>query len=204
MYNWGGNAGAGAAVGRDGFNQMGPMITLGGLTIPNGEVYEQLYPVKVRRHELRTDAGGPGEYRGGTGVTYEVDVLTEADYSFRAEGLIRPTGLGVNGGGDGAQARITITEQDKEPRQGPSYGIWRLKSAARLRVDSPGGGGVGDPLKRDPARVLRDVRDGLVSRAAAETVYGVVLTPDGRAVDEAATRRRRSGAALAVSREASP
>jgi hypothetical protein len=44
MYHWGGNSGAGAVRGRDGFNQMGPMITLGGLVILNAETYEQLYP----------------------------------------------------------------------------------------------------------------------------------------------------------------
>ncbi|MSP89804.1 MAG: hydantoinase B/oxoprolinase family protein, partial [Alphaproteobacteria bacterium] len=47
MYNWGANSGAGAVKGRDGFNQMGPMITLGGLVIPNAETYEQLYPVRI-------------------------------------------------------------------------------------------------------------------------------------------------------------
>jgi N-methylhydantoinase B len=191
MYNWGGNSGAGAAGGRDGFNQMGPMITLGGLTIPNAETYEQLYPVKVRRHELRRDGGGPGRFRGGTGVEYEVDILTDAEYSFRAEGLTRPTGLGVRGGQAGALGTITITEAGQSPRQGPSYGIWRLK-AAQLRIESPGGGGVGDPMQRDPERVLRDVRDGLVSPDIAIEVYGVALAADGRSVDQAATARRRA------------
>lgn len=190
MYNWGGNSGAGAAGGRDGFNQMGPMITLGGLTIPNAETYEQLYPVKVRRHELRQDGGGPGTFRGGTGVVYEADILTDAEYSFRAEGLTRPTGIGVRGGRPGAQGAITIAEIGEPPRRGPSYGIWRLK-AAHLRIESPGGGGVGDPLERDPERVLRDVRDGLVSAKAAFEEYGVALGRDGRSVDLPATERRR-------------
>ena len=68
MYNWGGNAGAGAVAGRDGFNQMGPMVTLGGLVLPNAETYEQLYPINIRRQELRRDGGGPGQWRGGTGI----------------------------------------------------------------------------------------------------------------------------------------
>ena len=50
-----------------------------------------------------------------------------------------------------------------------------------------GGGGWGDPRQRDPARVLRDVRDGVVSSAAAESVYGVVLDQNGISVDQAAT-----------------
>jgi N-methylhydantoinase B len=196
MYNWGGNSGAGAADGRDGFNQMGPMITLGGLTIPNAETYEQLYPVKVRRHELRCDGGGPGRYRGGTGVVYEADILSEAEYSFRAEGLTRPTGIGVRGGKAGARGAISVAEAGEKPREGPSYGLWRLKPA-HLRIESPGGGGVGDPLQRDPALVLRDVRDGLVSARAAVEVYGVVLAADGKSVDQAATQRRRGAVASA-------
>ncbi len=190
MYNWGGNSGAGAAMGRDGFNQMGPMITLGGLTIPNAETYEQLYPVLVRRHELRCDGGGPGKFRGGTGIAYEVDVLSAAEYSFRAEGLSRPTGIGVLGGESGAIGTITLTEIDGQPRQGPSYGIWQL-GPARLEIQSPGGGGVGDPLEREVEHVVRDVRDGVVSPDAAKDVYGVVMRADGKAAQLAATARRR-------------
>ena len=100
MYNWGANAGAGAVAGRDGFNQMGPMVTLGGLVLPNAETYEQLYPVNVLRQEFRADGGGAGQWRGGTGVLYEVEVASDAEYSFRAEGLGRPTGAGVAGAGE--------------------------------------------------------------------------------------------------------
>ncbi len=190
MYNWGGNSGAGAAMGRDGFNQMGPMITLGGLTIPNAETYEQLYPILVRRHELRCDGGGPGKFRGGTGVTYEVDVLTRADYSFRAEGLLRQTGIGVLGAESGIIGTITLTEVDGAPKLGPSYGIWRL-GAANLAIESPGGGGVGSPLERDVEHVVRDVRDGTVSLAAAHDIYGVVIRADGKSADLTATSWRR-------------
>jgi N-methylhydantoinase B len=198
MYNWGGNSGAGAAMGRDGFNQMGPMITLGGLTIPNAETYEQLYPVLVRRHELRCDGGGPGKFRGGTGVVYEVDVLSAAEFSFRAEGLSRPTGIGVLGGESGAIGTIVLTEIDGQPEQGPAYGIRRL-GPARLAIHSPGGGGVGDPLEREVDRVVRDVRDGMVSPDAARDVYGVVMRADGKAAQptETAHRRREMSAAHA-------
>jgi len=196
MYNWGGNSGAGAVKGRDGFNQMGPMITLGGLVIPNAETYEQLYPVTVRRHELRCDGGGSGEYRGGTGVVFEVDIESAADYSFRGEGVGRPTGRGVYGGGTGKVGELTMIERGELPRTPPAYTLWWL-GPARLSLRSPGGGGFGDPLRRDPARVLRDVRDETVSREAARDVYGVVLTADGKTVDAAATERRRRDIAAA-------
>ena len=53
-------------------------------------------------------------------------------------------------------------------------------------MEMPGGGGLGAPLQREPARVADDVRTGLVSAASAERDYGVVLTPSGD-VDSAAT-----------------
>jgi N-methylhydantoinase B len=174
MYHWGGNSGAGAVRGRDGFNQMGPMITLGGLVIPNAETYEQLYPVRVRRQEMRADGAGAGQWRGGTGAEYDVELKSPAEYSFRGEGMGRPTGLGVEGGADGRVAYIAVAEGAGEPRIPPPYALWRL-GPSRLTVSSPGGGGYGDPLDRDPAAVLRDVRDEVVTQREAEEVYGVVF-----------------------------
>jgi N-methylhydantoinase B len=63
----------------------------------------------------------------------------------------------------------------------------------RVRLETPGGGGYGDPLKRDPARVARDVRFGYVTPAVARSEYGVIVGEDG-AVDAAATAGLRSGA----------
>jgi N-methylhydantoinase B len=68
--------------------------------------------------------------------------------------------------------------------------LWRL-GPARLSLRSPGGGGFGDPLRRDPAKVLRDVRDETVSGAAARDIYGVVIAADGKSVDTAATKALR-------------
>jgi N-methylhydantoinase B len=189
MYNWGGNSGAGAVEGRDGFFQMGPMITLGGLVIPNAETYEQLYPVRIHRQELRLDGGGPGRWRGGTGVVFEADVTTSGEFSFRGEGLGRPTGLGVEGGADGAPGELELRERDaiKHP---PAYALWRV-GPARLRIASPGGGGVGDPRTRPVEAVVRDVRDEVVSAQAAREIYGVVMASDGRGADLAATNELR-------------
>lgn len=186
MYHWGGNSGGGAATTRDGFNQMGPMITLGGLTIPNAETYERLYPVMVRRHELRCDGGGEGSFRGGTGVEYEVDIETPSEFSFRSEGTTRSTGLGVAGGGDGRIGWTGVTEQGKGTLTAPQYGLMRA-GPAKLVVRSPGGGGVGDPLLREIDNVVRDVRDGLVSVEQAEATYGVVMAPSLDKADAIAT-----------------
>jgi N-methylhydantoinase B len=190
MYNWGGNSGAGAVAGRDGFNQMGPMITLGGLVIPNMETYEQLYPITVRRHELRPDGGGPGRHRGGTGVEFEVDIEGAAEYSFRGEGTTRPTGLGVESGRAGAIGDVRVAGPGCVSYSPDPYCLKEL-GPVRLTIRSPGGGGFGSPFERPVELVVRDVQDGLVSREAAESEYGVVLERDDWGVDGAATERLR-------------
>jgi N-methylhydantoinase B len=188
MYHWGGLSGTGAVRGRDGFNQLGPLVTLGGLVLPNAETYEQLYPVHVIQQELRCDGGGAGQYRGGTGVEYEVLIESPSEYSFRAEGVVRPTGAGVQGGRSGAVGRLAVEELGSEPKAPPQYGLWRVGPSI-LRMASPGGGGYGDPLEREPDAVARDVRDGLVSPAAALEAYGVVLDEAGHADLQATAMR---------------
>jgi N-methylhydantoinase B len=193
LYHWNGLSGGGAVRGRDGLNQIAHMSTLGGLTLPNVESWEQLYPVLIRRHEFRTDGGGAGEYRGGTGVVYEADVLTAADYSFRGEGLYDPSGFGYDGGAAGEAGTLSVTDRNgtSEP---PQYSLLRLPPIS-VSLQSPGGGGIGDPRRRDPALVLRDLRDGVISAAAARDLYGVAFATDGRSVDAAATARLRAAAA---------
>jgi N-methylhydantoinase B len=187
---------AGATANRDGFAQIGHLISLGGLDIPNLEFHEQLYPVRYRRWEFRCDAGGPGERRGGAGMVYEADITAPALWSFRAEGMDTPTGYGVLGGGDGKAGEEWIVPLDPaldgERFVPPKYGVRRMSGHGRMVALTPGGGGWGDPLRRDPAAVLRDVRDEVVSAAAAREVYGVVLQPGERAVDLEATARRRA------------
>jgi N-methylhydantoinase B len=191
MYHWHSMPGGGAVDGRDGFAQIGHLIALGGLTLPNAEDYEQLYPVRFLKQEMRTDAAGPGTWRGGSGIDYEVEVADPATFYFRNEGIGTVSGWGINGGGDGAPGLIEIFEAGATaPLVPPAYGVREIRPC-RYTAHSPGGGGWGDPKARDPARVLRDVRDGLVSVEAAREVYGVALATDGRSVDQAATRRLR-------------
>jgi N-methylhydantoinase A len=196
MYQWHAMGTAGATSSRDGFAQMGHLISLGGLDLPNLEFYEQLYPVRYRRWELRCDAAGPGERRGGSGVHYEADIVVPATWSFRCEGLDTPSGYGVQGGGDGLAGLERIEPVDSEGFVPPKYGVRRL-GPARMVAATPGGGGWGDPLRRDPALVLRDVRDGVVSVEAAQRDYGVVIGADGRSVDVEATASWRAAAATA-------
>lgn len=204
MYQWHAMASPGATAERDGFPQMGHLITLGGLDLPNLEFHEQMYPVRYVRHEQRCDNAGPGQRRGGTGVRYEADILEPAIWSFRAEGLDTPTGHGVRGGGTGGVGLEWIVPVDVE-RDGPTfvppkYGVKRM-GPARMIADTPGGGGWGDAFEREPDAVLRDVMDDVVSIEGARRDYGVVIGGDGRSVDlEATSRLRAAGPTAAQTR----
>ena len=192
MYQWAGAPAGGGVEGRDGFHLIGHLITLGGLTLPNLETYEQLYPVRFKRQELRCDTAGAGRFRGGAGCDYEVEMFTPADYAFRGEGVGAPSSFGVAGGKAGAGGEVIITLADGTRIQAPKYGVER-HGRGSYRALSPGGGGYGDPRTRDPARVLRDVRDGLVSVDRAEKDYAVAIAADGRSVDDSRTAALRRG-----------
>lgn len=191
MYHWGSSSGTGATRDRDGFHILGGLGTLGGLMLPNGELSEQTYPVRVLRQEFRTDGGGIGARRGGTGVDYEVQIDGQCEYVFRGEGVGPPSGLGLFGGGAGAGGRIRIKDAKGQDLMVPFFGTLIAKGS-HLFVESAGGGGYGDPYTRDAALVQRDVLDGIVSLEAARECYGVVLSPDCRSIDKKATAKLRA------------
>jgi N-methylhydantoinase B len=191
MYHWHASSGGGAVKGRDGFPTTSHQMTLGGMMIPNVETYEQSYPVRIHRQELRCDAGGVGEYRGGPGVDYEADVLIGGEHLLRSEGSRKPTGAGTNGGSWGAKGSIRVTSSiDGTELPCPQYGVERVPPF-RVSIEASAGGGWGDPLKRDPSLVLRDVRDGIVSVQSALSDYGVVIGADGKSIASLAASRTR-------------
>ncbi|HVL57402.1 MAG TPA: hydantoinase B/oxoprolinase family protein, partial [Burkholderiaceae bacterium] len=190
MYHWAGSSGGGAVKGRDGFAQQGGLNSLCGLVIPNVETFEQLYPVRILRQELRCDSGGAGQFRGGVGAEYAVQIGRPVQFSFRGEGTRRFAPRGARGGQAGATGELRCEPVDGDSFTPPAYGI-RASGPCRFWMRSQGGGGWGDPMDRDESLVLRDVRDGVVSRESALAVYGVVIAADGRSVDSQATARQR-------------
>lgn len=190
MYHWQAMPGGGAVKGRDGFAQVGHLCALGGLWIPNVEPYEQLYPVRFLRQELRCDGGGAGEFRGGPGIDYEVLMEYPVVMHFRSEGIGEPSGYGVCDGRPGLGGAMEVTESRDVHHVPPAYGTREYKSCTYHAL-SPGGGGWGHPHNRNLDAVLRDVRDGLVSSQAARELYGVVLTDDTKEVDMSATSQLR-------------
>jgi N-methylhydantoinase B len=158
------------------------------------EVMEQYYPILFRRFAIHEGSGGAGAHRGGFGVHYEIELLRgEARASFVMDhGRFGPPG--VRGGGDGARNVVRLHRDGTTTvpaHLSKDQGLL-LRAGDRVEVMTPGGGGHGDPLTRDPALVARDVMRGTYTSAQAESLWGVVLR-DG-AVDEAATAARRARA----------
>ncbi|SEB53073.1 N-methylhydantoinase B [Nitratireductor aquibiodomus] len=157
--------------------------TIGISKSPPVEVMEQAFPVLYRRYALREGSGGAGEHRGGFGLSYEVELLRgDARASFVMDhGRTGPQG--VLGGRDGRVNEVTVWRDGKAhvpPHLSKEQDI-PLKAGDRVCVGTPGGGGYGDPLKRAPEKVLRDVALGYYTADEAEALFGVVLGADGQA-----------------------
>ena len=157
------------------------------------EVLEQHYPILFERYALRERSGGAGRTRGGFGVDYKVRIRRgEALLSFLMDhGRFGPPGL--FGGKDGAANEVVVE------RGGTTYTSphWskdediRVVGGDSVHVRTPGGGGYGDPLTRDPELVQRDVIRGYFTVEDAARDYGVALTGEPPVVDQAATARVR-------------
>ena len=147
------------------------------------EISEAITPMVIWRKELRLDSGGPGAQRGGLGQVMEVTSRENAPFGiFASFERVHYPARGRDGAGSGEKGRLLL-ESGAVLR---NKGIQTIPTGDRLIIEMPGGGGYGDPMSRDPAVVADDVRLGLVSAAAAQQKYGVVLTDSG-AVDEIAT-----------------
>ena len=156
------------------------------------EFAEMEFGVRVERYSIHRDSGGPGIYRGGCGVVRDIRIIAdEGILASRLENVIYPA-WGVNGGHSGRPGRIVVNPGMPDEHQlKPLSDNNRLRKGDLLRIMTPGGGGWGDPLERDVARVQGDVLDGFVSWHSARDDYGVVLDAETCAIDEAATRQRR-------------
>ena len=185
--------GGGAVKGRDGFASVGHLSALGGLTIPNIEPYEQLYPITFVRQELRCDGGGPGEHRGGNGIDYAVRMHEDCTMHFRSEGIGPPSGFGAAGGEPGQGGFMEVSEDAGFHDIPPPFST-RHYGPCTYHAQSPGGGGWGDPMARSVALVQEDLDGGLVSPQAAALIYGVVLTDGSIKIDYCATARKREEA----------
>jgi N-methylhydantoinase B len=154
------------------------------------ETLELKSPIRVDRRALREGSGGPGKFRGGLGQITQFTNLVEGTWSLSNTGRRKMPPWGVFGGGSGQASVNRARRSPDEPFALEDPHRTPMPAGASVIVETAGGGGWGNPLERDPARVRNDVIDGLLSVDAARDDYGVVLRADN-SVDDAATTALR-------------
>jgi N-methylhydantoinase B len=155
------------------------------------EVVEVETPLVIRRFSVEEDSFGPGRHRGGGAVHIEMQVTgIAAAMTVRGLDRFRFQPWGVNGGGCGRPGKAVLNPGTKKQVDIGKIDVLEMRHGDLLMMVTPAGGGFGDPLERDPALVLADVRAGLVSLSCARRDYGVIIDEDR--IDEAATERLRA------------
>jgi N-methylhydantoinase B len=137
------------------------------------EMVEAKYPVVFTRYGLLPDSGGAGENRGGLGLVREFRLeAPQGSLSTNFERFRFPP-YGIKGGKPGSLSSTTVTRADGSAVSLNSKvsGI-PLQAGDTVTIKTSGGGGFGNPANRDPARIAEDIAEGLVTEAAARTLYG--------------------------------
>jgi N-methylhydantoinase B len=164
--------------------------------VPN-EFVEAYFPLRIETYETITDSGGAGLHRGGNGIRVGYRLLADGEISIHDDRWLTYP-WGVNGGDPGQRSRKELIRANGERQMLPSKCDHVKVQAGDLVVfDTWGGGGWGNPLKREPEAVASDVRKGLVSVEGAKR-YGVVLDAAGT-IDSQGTSALR--AVMANSRD---
>ena len=158
--------GGGACAAGDGWETAGEGQAAGGIKFGSIEVAETRFPLFFARHEFRPDSAGDGQHRGGVGslLTLRVETSAEGRANTAGDGVRHPS-YGILGGKDGLPHRYRVVAKGKTRfLKTKEVGVPVLPGATFV-VESAGGGGYGDPRRRDTAARARDRENGLVTSA---------------------------------------
>ncbi|UCG66517.1 MAG: hydantoinase B/oxoprolinase family protein [Deltaproteobacteria bacterium] len=206
-------SGMGAYPDRDGVNTGGNLWTPKAM-IANVETIESLMPIMFLYRKENIDTGSPGKFRGGVGlascmIPWDTPSEQLVDTRQGCGVEVRPT-AGLSGGYPSSTRRLgyirnsdvlerfkrgemvrDVSEIKGEWEGVPATGISTVGKKDVICDSKNGGGGYGDPIDRDPALVLKDVKEGYVSLEAANDVYGVAIEPERLGLDLRKTEERR-------------
>jgi N-methylhydantoinase B len=155
------------------------------------EITEAEVPIRFRCYGLASGTGGAGRWRGGMATQMEFQVFTpNTRITARNRDRCRFQAWGILGGRAGKASEMMLNPGQPDMKLLNNIDTFTAGPGDIIRITSPGGGGRGDPMEREPERVLRDVVCAYITEEAAETDYGVVIR--GEVVDEAATEALRS------------
>jgi N-methylhydantoinase B len=186
--------GTGATIAADGNHAVRAFPEGDFNVVQAAEIAEAQCPVMIEHYGLRDGSCGDGEYRGGCGMRRDIRVLHDgASLSVLADHAVIPP-FGVAGGRGGSANRFVVIRDGEVVQPSPmpgKVGGFPLLAGDIVRMESSGGGGFGDPLHRDAARVAHDTVLGYITPQQARARYGVVTTEAGE-VDEQETSVQRA------------
>ncbi len=164
------SGGTGARPHLDGMNATA--FPSGVMTMPV-EATEHAGPVIIWRKELCPDSGGAGQFRGGLGQNMEVSVAEghECDFSAMFDRVNHPA-RGRQGGENGSSTSVKLDDGTMLRGKGKQF----VPHGRKVILEFPGGGGFGDPRKRNKQDVKNDLAKGYISEKVARDVYGLSQT----------------------------
>jgi N-methylhydantoinase B len=160
----------GGGMGHDGATATATHLS--NLHITPIEILESEFPCRITRFDLVPDSGGAGQWRGGLSMLREYELLEPATVIRRFDKTRFPPD-GLAGGAPGSRSRFVIrlgTDQEQDTR---ASGRYDMRAGERFLIQTAGGGGYGDPRRRDRAAIARDIAEGYVSPDGAVRDYGV-------------------------------
>lgn len=138
------------------------------------EETEMNYPVRIVRYELIPDSGGAGQFRGGLGIRRDYEFpFGRTIFTILSDRAKFPP-WGIFGGKDGAPSKyFKIKNGISLPLK--SKCTFEVDPGEIISIQTPGGGGYGDPKLRSQKAIYNDILDGKISAKKAEEDYGFVL-----------------------------
>ncbi len=169
-------AGQGAHASGDGVN--GRRVNMGNTGNTPIEVLETSFPLTSLAYEIAEDCGGPGRFRGGTGIRRRMRLDEDTIVTLAAERAVVPP-YGLAGGGPATPASYSVvlpdgTREELRSKTRPTL----LPKGTVVEIRCAGGGGFGPAAERDLKSVQADLDDGYITPEAARDVYGVELETD--------------------------
>ena len=159
------NGGTGARPGLDGLSATAFPSGVWGSQV---EISESVTPIVIRRRELIADSGGAGEYQGGLGQLIEITPAGEQAFIvFLSVERMKYPAKGRSGGGDGAAGKISMQDGTVIPGKGE----FRVNPGETMKVQTPGGGGIGLPTERHRDAIKSDLENDLISPEFAKNQY---------------------------------
>jgi N-methylhydantoinase B len=159
----------GGGPGHDGTSMLSPHLS--NLHITPVEILESEFPCRITEFSVIPDSGGAGQFRGGLAFRRRYQLMQDALVVRRYDRARFPS-TGLKGGKDGRPSRFVLVGKDGTEREAPSSGRFEMKAGEGFYLDKAGGGGFGDPKRRDPAAIARDLDEGYITPEAAKRDYG--------------------------------